>query len=269
MSAATGSKNGTVCLWNLGAGKCELKLSPAHSYSNGSDQKENAILKIELAEAFIISLNEQHQMFIWDRARGHLIKEFTFLSASKNRLENSIDSGELTNDHSANNYTFMKSLFRTMSLKFLSNSSTLSSVYDPNREMFSFKTVPTMCLYSKRILITGGCSCIFLWNISKGELVKKITIRKPFSSVLGNRSRNKSFNSQNDYVKEIRIIERNSFKNNKNSFNNNNTTTNNNTNTNTNNSMKSLKTVKKLILITDYTDTFYLLKIPSNLSLDD
>jgi len=82
------------------------------------------------------------------------------------------------------------------------------------------------------------------------------------------RDNNKRFNSQNDYVKEIRIIEKNTFKkemnsvlfNNKNSFNNNNTN---------NNNFNSLKNVKKLILITDYTDTFYLLKIPSNLSLDD
>jgi hypothetical protein len=203
-------------------------------------------------------------MFIWNRTRGYLIKEFTFLSPTRNRLENSIDSGELTG-HSVNS-SFVKSLLRTLSLKFSSTSSSFSS-YDPSLEIFSFKTVPTMCLYSKQILITGGCSCILLWNISKGELVKKITIRKPFNSMLC-RDNNKRFNSQNDYVKEIRIIEKNTFKkemnsvlfNNKNSFNNNNTN---------NNNFNSLKNVKKLILITDYTDTFYLLKIPSNLSLDD
>lgn len=222
-----------------------------------SSTKRDSILKIELSQNLIISLNEDHQLFIWSRSRGELIKEFKLLSPIKNRVnKHGIDSGELN----SNMENYNNSLFNSLHHSFKSFFKKYSSQENSDENLF-FKPVPNMCLYSRKILITGGCSCILLWNIAKGELVKKISIKKPlfvFRNKLAS-SLNSKY-SENNFIKEIRLIKRNLFE----EFNSDSLTFK--TSNNTNNSLKQLK---KLVLITDYSDTFYVLKIPTNLDLED
>ncbi len=232
VSAATGSRNGLIHLWNLLTGRCDLKLK-YHTLT-----KKQAILQIELMKNYLVSLNEDHQLFIWNRTHGELIKEFKFLSPIFDT--NGINELTLNSDK----YSLLNSIFNLFQI-FTKRKEPSENIQD-----LIFKPAPTMCLYSNTILITGGCSCILLWNIAKGELVKKITIKKPNYNLKYNKL---GKYSQDNFIKEIRLIERNCTDNFKKEL--------------LFKTSNNLKNVKKLVLITDYTDTFYLLKIPSNIIL--
>lgn len=194
-------------------------------------------------------------MCIWNRQNGELVRDFQFISPtlfSKVRKNTSYESGDLnaTTDQTLNSMTatifnsIETKLLNFMSSRFLfANSSNNSRQVLGSSEQIIMPP-PTMCLYSRNILITGGCSCIFLWNIRKGELIKKINInkmRRP-SMRMEENLENYSLSNQIKQVKMIRQLDK---------------------------SMKYLNTNRtkfnKLIIVTDFTDSIYVLRIPSNL----
>lgn len=247
VSLATGYQNGLICLWSLSLGKCELRLR-----NTVETRRKKSVVQIELTQAYVISLSEDHQMFIWSRLSGDLVKEFKFLSPVENRLDlTGIDSGEL-NTHADGSSVFngLMSLAKSFSKRVFSQ--VYSDLGDGADDELVFKPMPRMCLYSRSILITAGCSSILIWNIVKGELVKKIKIKKPLVVNFGEEKTSKcrdNYYSQKNFIKEIRLVEKNAF-------------------CDENYSVlfatNVLKNAKKFVLIIDYTDSFYVLKIPSN-----
>ena len=142
----------------------------------------------------------------------------------------------------------------------------------------AFQPPPTMCLYSKTILITGGFACIFLWNIAKGELFKKINIKthgicatKRRSEENSDRTRGRNCDSDKlkyshlNLVKQIKVIQQRSSDSSLNLFANSTSVASSPTITSTTTHNNNNKNVHKLLLIVDYTDSIYVLKIPSNI----
>lgn len=240
--AALGTRDGLIYLWNLAFGRCEFCLCRPRP----KDRMEpETIIKLLIVQDLVISLNEDHQMCIWNRKKGKLIKEFTFFApkpTNKSVLESFLSSD----------------LLNLLALKY--TAAKHEQLKNPLDNPMLFQSPPTMCMYSKNLLITSGCSCIFIWNISNGgELVKKINLIKPVhinktpmmmksknqqSSYLKSKTLENKY-SQKFYVKQISLIVQKSFD-------------------TPRNGKGSPKVVKnKVLLITDYTDTIYVLKIPS------
>jgi hypothetical protein len=240
--AALGTRDGLIYLWNLAFGRCEFCLSRAARKRSETTPvgccPREAITKLIIVMEFVVSLNEDHQMCIWNREKGQLIKEFTFFAPkqlTKQSLFNFVPSDLLS---------ALTSMFSVRRAR----ASLLS-------ELWNVQPAPTMCLYSKNLLITSGCSCIFIWNISSGgELVKKINLIKPVNinsplkskSTVNQDNSIKNKYSQKFYVKKIHLVVQRSFE------------------KQTRCGKGSPKMLKnKVLLITDYTDTMYVLKIPS------
>ena len=235
-TAAIGTKDGLIYLWNLKFSRSEYCLTRKNK---STSNLRKAINKLIIVKSYVISLNENHQMCIWDRTRGQLMKEFTFFTP--NLSKNSFFKNIIPNDL-FNFLTFFSSFF---------NSNCLNDSKNLLNEMYINQPSSTMCLYSRNLLITGGCSCIFIWNINNGgELVKKINLIKPMSTVFDRKkqlSNETDKYSQKHYVKQIDLITQ--------------------TNSSEQLSRKGLSTKQKvkLLLITDYNDSIYLLKIPPNI----
>lgn len=225
---------------------------------------EPSIVKLEITDNLLISLSSDQTMCIWNRQTGVLMRDFQFLSATL-----------LADRQQQRERTASSSTGARKTNTWLSNGSVgiaISNVLRPSRWLSSPKShpttsshmsrspasrnsvelqppPPTMSLYSRSILITGGCSCIFLWNIWKGELIKKINIRKPL--IHQQQQQQQQQRAENDerlalvnQIKEIRVIRQ---------------------------QVDAVKysprnKVNKLVLVTDYTDAVYVLKIPSNLT---
>lgn len=221
INAATGSQDGAICLWNLFTGECKFKLK--NMSNNKKDQRQRAIIKLELTQNILVSLSSDQQMCIWNRVTGVLIKEFEFFAPC------------FMSDKIVDSDPVVSSSILSKISGFLRENTKKSSNLIKNENSLLFQPVPTMCLYSKTILITGGCSCIFLWNVQRGELIKKINIKntKPINVVQG-KNRMEKYSHMN-VIKEIRLIR-----------------------------CKASRTLTKLLLLTDYTDSIYILKIPFN-----
>lgn len=239
INAATGSQDGTIFIWNLFT--CE-KIRVLNDIMNGK-LKSPGIIKLELSQNLLISINYEHQMCIFNRVKGKLIKEFKFFAPiipSQNRLNEDSDLNSFTDDSlnfvSSSIFSFLISgLFNFLYKNIFYNRSNGKKIDEVKSEEMSFQPIPSMCLYSRSILITGGCSSIFLWNIEKGELIKKISIKK-YDKIGKNYS-------QLNTIKDIKLIGLSDF-NSKSSLN------------------AKLKRANKLVLVTDYNDAIYVLKIP-------
>jgi hypothetical protein len=279
LNAATGSQDGTICLWNLFTGQLKFKLKTNNfdshklnkSKHRDTNNKLSPIIKLEIAQSLIVSLNADQHMCIWNTTNGKLVKEFKFFAPISLPNTNSIDSGDInfTTDNCLNSYTSSFFSYIVVGLyHFVKNNiASISSRRYQSRVITAdellFQPPPTMCLYSKTILITGGFSCIFLWNIVKGELIKKINIIKESvnknllkarSEKLSNSSKSSKY-SQLNLVKQIRIINQKAIEGSASSAQ---------TNSSPLIKIKS-KHINKLLLITDYTDSIYIIKIPSNI----
>jgi len=222
-TAAIGTNEGLIYIWDLVYGRLKLCLNKKKQDKklNGS---RGAIIELVIASSSVISLNEERQMCLWNRSSGCLIKEFTFLTP----VTTNVSLPKLV----FSNFLSLLSL-RSMNKTFV------SSDYVDNDN----QPAPTMCLYSKNLLITGGCSCIFIWNINNGgELVKKINIIKPNTVHTGNKKKADKF-GQKYFVRHIEVVRQKSPK-------------------QWDHSSTHSKHTNKLILITDYTDSIYLLKMP-------
>jgi WD40 repeat protein len=166
VSATTGSMNGTICLWNLYTGECKFKLRKKCT-------RRNSICKLLLTQNVLISLNDEQEMCIWNGLDGNLMREFKFHARLGPKYP---ADGIERSSHQITHLSVFFKLFKSVRDIFASNNDDRIS---SNDQLFSVKQAPstTMCLYSKNVLITGGCSCIYLWNIFKGELVKKLNIK--------------------------------------------------------------------------------------------
>ena len=146
-SAATGSNDGLICLFNLFTGQCEHRLCYSSEFS---------ILFIQLVNNFLISVSTDQMLCVWSRARGHLINLIPLKNPriSPNSPQSSLKS-------------WIIEKFRYHSKK------------NKNRELNDVSIFPeSICLYSKNLLVTGGISCVYFWSIIKGNLIKKINIKK-------------------------------------------------------------------------------------------
>ena len=279
LNAATGSQDGTICLWNLFTGQLKFKLKTNNfdshklnkSKHRDTNNKLSPIIKLEIAQNLIVSLNADQHMCIWNTTNGKLVKEFKFFAPISLPNTNSIDSGDInfTTDNCLNSYTssFFSYILLGLYHFVKNNIASISSRRYQSRVITAdellFQPPPTMCLYSKTILITGGFSCIFLWNIVKGELIKKINIIKESvnknllaarSEKFSNLSKSSKY-SQLNLVKQIRIINQKAIEGSASSAQ---------ANSSPLTKIKS-KHINKLLLITDYTDSIYIIKIPSNI----
>jgi WD40 repeat protein len=63
--ASSGYKNGLICIWNLVNGDCKYKLNDT-----------NSIIKLELTENYVISLNRIKTLSIWNLVNGQILNEF-------------------------------------------------------------------------------------------------------------------------------------------------------------------------------------------------
>lgn len=237
--AALGTRDGLIYMWNLAFGRCEYCLTRPKA-KDRTDELRETIIKLLIVQDFVVSLNEDHQMCIWNRRKGKLIKEFTFFAPKPT------------------NKSYFENLMSNM-LSVTFHVAKQKQVKNPLGDaLCQSQPPPTMCMYSKNLLITSGCSCIFIWNISNGgELVKKINLIKPVHINKAPLSKSKKQSgancskkrehkySQKFYVKQISLIVQKSFD----------------VPRNGKGSPKMLK--NKVLLITDYTDTIYVLKIPS------
>lgn len=238
---AVGTKNGHVYLWNLNYLQFDFCLSREKTNDLNSRFNQKPINELKVVKNLVISLNEDHQMCIWDRTKGTLIKEFTFFQpkSSQNSILKSLKLFGF--------YNYFASLFS------MNQSNELSLTSD-----FCSQSLPTMCLYSKNLLITGGFSCVFIWNLKNGgELVKKINLIRPINldcfqskqsriqSQCKNQKNNNLFHkySHKYYVKKIDLVKHQSIEIRKSS---------------------PKRTIEKLLLISDYTDSIYVIKIPLN-----
>lgn len=233
--AALGTRDGLIYMWNLAFGRCESCLSRPRT----KEEMDETIIKLLIVQDFVVSLNENHQMCIWNRQKGKLIKEFTFFAPKPT------------------NKSYFESVLSNLLAITFHAAKQKQSKNPLGDALCQLQPPPTMCLYSKNLLITGGCSCIFIWNISNGgELVKKINLIKPVQinkahTLQGNRQPSNCSKtlghkySHKFYVKQISVIIQKSFD----------------VPRSGKGSLKMLK--NKVLLITDYTDTIYVLKIPS------
>lgn len=256
LNAATGSQNGMISVWNLFTGECKLKVKICNKKNNTNEEEGCAILQLELVDNLLISLSAEPQMCFWNRLNGEMIKEFKFFAPtlSYSNLDNPANNNR--NKNSIINYIGSK-LFKLIQ----SSNTSLSSNTQRNKFLNNQQLPPpSMCLFSNKILITGGCSCLFVWNIVKGELIKKINIivkKKPNETIRSsNKNQDSTFKySQFNQIKEIRLIEQkiNEYS------------------SLINLSAKNVsqinnsKRLNKLVLLTDYSDSIYILKIPSNI----
>ena len=213
-SAAIGTQSGLICIWNLQTARCLYQLKT-------NQTADKAITSLIMVRHLVISLNEDHQMCIWNRHRGEMLKEFTFFS-----LKSASIHGKRSGQNLAFFTYFIKRIYQKLSKKLYETELT------NNEELNCPQLLPSMCLYSNSLLITGGCGCIFVWNIIKGELVKKINLKKPVAYKAGPRaSLNENKYAQKYWVKQIELVRQR----------------------------------QRLLLIVDYTDSVFLLRIPSYL----
>jgi WD40 repeat protein len=241
---ASGYANGAVCVWNFLSGECEFKLRTHDAKS---------IIKIEIADELLVSLSADHQMCIWNRHRGRLIKELKFIAPlfakPSSLLLNSDGEPGQTESYNFNLFTavfflasrLMKTLLSSRRYVIKTSSAALS-VSSSGTDMMHI--APTMCLYSKNILAMGGCACIFFWNIQSGELVKKVNINKERlgRSVASESPKSeRSFFSEASYIKEIRLVRQRDTPGGPNGK------------------------PSKLLIASDYNDSIYVLKIPANI----
>lgn len=278
LCGVTGSQDGVIYVWNfLNGGECVFQLTNVKSSRLNQDR---SIVRLEIVDDLVISLNGDHQMCIWNRVSGYLVKEVKFIPPAllyemrtkeneANRLFSSDDSS-LADRHSSTNlnivstlYMLSSSLIKTLisrrSILAGRGGSLTSSILSAMSEMYHL--VPTMCLYSKNTLVTGGCACIFFWNIKSGELIKKININKHDDEhVIAVKSkkakaRDESIEhySESSYVKEIRVIRQQQQQSSGVVV-----------GESTDTSSPPVRTSgSKLLFVADYSDAIYLLKIPS------
>lgn len=248
---------------------------------------EPSIVKLEMTDNLVVSLTSDQTMSIWNRQTGSLMRDFQFLSphrtlllaaanrrrhhaASRNDSNSSSSTGARTHPsrtrllianllrrpsrwllyyRSSENFGYSSSSKKTI---YIDSPSSRSPTRPVTTEQLPPPPAPTMCLYSRSVLITGGCSCIFLWNIWKGELMKKINIRKPPNNL---NSTDEDDDDDDDagrlalvnLIKDIRVIRQQQQP-------------------QSHSSGVAVNKVNKLVLVTDYTDAVYVLKIPSNLT---
>lgn len=323
LNAATGSDDGLVCIWNLFTSDCVFKikrnLKNAHKRrsvfrrmnrpSAGAEafpsaETAAAIVRLEIARSLLISLSADHQLCIWNINTGHLVKEFKFvaplLSSEETQLRSFAAASNLKpNDEQRSSllgamlgFLFAKSSGHSEASKGIHGDSRfLESMMQQPQHHPTAPLLPTMCLYSNSILITGGCSCIFVWNLVKGELIKKIYINKSLNKYMRRAKHHNMMDtgptlpnsaahdqptrasssraghaspsavtsySQMHVIKEIRLVKQQS----------------------TSRTLplppskpssllytasSSVSSNNKLLLVIDYTDTIYLIKLPEKL----
>ena len=78
--ALSGYTNGFICVWSLLDGACKYKLN---------DSNNKSIIKLEITENLIISLNRMKKLSIWNLLNGQLLNEF--------QLKSSFFNTQLTN----------------------------------------------------------------------------------------------------------------------------------------------------------------------------
>jgi hypothetical protein len=252
LNAATGSQNGVICLWNLFTGECKQKMC---NKKFNNEEGSNSILQLELVDNLLISLSAEPEMCFWNTLNGAMIKEFKFFAPT---LSSSKFGYADQNSISIISYIGSK-LFKFIQSSYHSNTS-LSNNTQRTTFFNNLSPIPSMCLYSNKILITGGCSCLFIWNIIKAELIKKINIiikKKPVEiSTTRNKNHISTYKySQLNHIKEIRIIQQK----------NNEYSSLIKLSAKTPQQINNSKRLNKLVLLTDYSDSIYILKIPSNI----
>jgi hypothetical protein len=248
--AAVGDQNGSIFIWNLLNASCVLTLRHKTKKTSMLDMKINkSIIDLKIVDNLLISLSLDHQLCIWNRNTGKLVKEIKFLAPfnlKSNLLghefdinENSLVENSNLNVFSAF-YFLVSGMFKALRLNTMrkilswnnkSHDQASTTRFFNNIESGYLEIPPTMCLFSKNILITGGCSSVFLWNLSSGELVKKININKHNQTSIDKYS-------ELNYVKKIQLIEEDAI---------------------SSNVQKS----HQILLVTDFSDSIYVLKIPS------
>ena len=246
INGASGSQDGTIFIWNLFTGE---RLRVLNDIMN-SMLKSPGIVKLEMSQNLLMSINSDHQMCIFNRNKGRMIREFKFFAPILPGESQRGDSGDLnsTTDNCLNSISgsilnlIASGVFEIFRNLLFYNRNKIKNLNELKNDDLVFRPVPSMCLYSKTILITGGCSCIFLWNIEKGELIKKINIKKSLFS----RNSVENFSQMNS-IKEIKLIRQ------------------------VDSSPRTLMNTKfnrvnKLVLVTDYNDAIYVLKIPTNIA---
>lgn len=239
INAASGSQDGTIFIWNLFT--CE-KIRVLNDIMNSRLQSPG-IIKLEMSQNLLISINYEHQMCIFNRTKGKLVREFKFFAPILPRQSRSGDDGDInsTTDDCLNSMS--SSIFSVIASGLLSffkytvfySRANGKQMEETKSDRLNFEPIPCMCLYSRNILITGGCSSIFLWNIEKGELIKKINIKK----YQANRKNYSQMSTIKD-IKLLRLPETGSR------------------------SLLNAKfnRINNLVVVTDYNDTIYILKIP-------
>ena len=88
LNAASGSENGVICLWNLFTGQCKFKL-----LNHKARAHKSPILKLELCQQLLVSLNSEQQMCIWNTSSGELVKEFKFFAPMPSTVSGIYDYG--------------------------------------------------------------------------------------------------------------------------------------------------------------------------------
>lgn len=71
-AAASGSDDGTVCMWDLMTGACIYQLS---GHPNGS------VLALLYTHTHVISTGTDNRICIWERQQGHLLHALHLVSA--------------------------------------------------------------------------------------------------------------------------------------------------------------------------------------------
>jgi hypothetical protein len=201
-------------------------------------------------------------MFIWNTNNGLLIKEFKFFAPGASSFAINLGNSECEDPNIFTESCMKSRESSIISTHFSSLTRYFKSVFNKRFDHQNFRGVtsdelvfnppPTMCLYSKDILITGGFSCIFLWNITKGELFKKINIKTTAINKHRYDLSNRFKYSQLNLVKQIKVIQQKKVDSSLNIFPQSMQTANN-------------RNTSKLLLVMDYTDSIYIIKIPSNL----
>ena len=236
LSGASGYQDGTIRVWNFLNGSCKHKLRCS---------EHKSIIKLEIVDSLLVSLGIDHQMCIWNRVTGELVKELQFIAPFFTRPPTNL-SAELDSQLQlkSSNFglipavvlivsSFIRTVSRKNSLRKTSGAAQTTSALRYSRQHGEFHIAPTMCLYSRNILATGGCACIFFWDIRNGELVKKVNINK--SNLI---PRQRAANARASYVKNIQVVKQKE---------------------------SSTSKSSKLLLVSDYTDSICVLKIPANI----
>jgi hypothetical protein len=260
LTGASGHQGGQACVWNFLSGECVFRLQQTAAAAHNT----RPLIKLEMTEELLVTLSVDHQLCIWNRHKGRLVKELRFIAPlfkrplmlrgqnrnNETNFRSSFGDDETASGSLVETYNFnlvtatfflASSLFKFVTRRRGATSGEARRQAGGERLVTTSETndtvhniSPTMCLYSKNIVAMGGCACIFFWNLSTGELVKKVNISKE-------RQQAASYYSEASYIKELRLVRQRP-------------------------DVTAVNNAKgnKLLIASDYNDVIYVLKIPTN-----